>query len=134
MEENLRDKLERVNRGRQHEEADREARYRKDSRSRFRSIVKKKITTSFIGAISQFEHYFGDLWGHKLPAESCSKDQLNMRTQWELCRKDVLNTGNNQLRGIDSELEQHDVVWNRYQTQFRVHTEGNEDGCAAGQE
>ena len=128
MDESLRDKLERVQAGRQDEQSRREVRHRQDSTNQLRSVFRKKLTTSFIGAIARFEHHFGYLWGHQQPIARCSPEQLKSREVWNDCRNEVLDIGNNQLRGVDAELNQYGVVWNRYQTQFRITEESGSNG------
>lgn len=130
MAEDLRETLGRVLANRApRERAHQERLYNKDSAARLRSILRKKVTTSFVGAIAKFEEKFGRLWGHGLSLDECSDKQREFRVIWQQCRTEVFDLGNTQLGGLDSELRQYQVVWNRYQTQFRVDTDGSdEDG------
>ena len=42
--------------------------------------------------------------------------ELEMKRVWEVCRTSILNCGNTQIRSLNSEIEQYDITWNRYQT------------------
>lgn len=135
MEENLHETLGRVLANRAAREGPhRERLYHKDSATRLRSILRKKVTTSFVGAIAKFEEKFGRLWGHGLPLSECTERQREVRDIWQQCRTEVFDLGNAQLGGLDSELKQYQVVWNRYQTQFRVDTDGSDEDGGEEQE
>jgi hypothetical protein len=130
MDEKLEDKLRRVTQQRKvNEELGSQQRYQEASRRRLARILKKKITTSFIGALARFETFFGpDIWGHGKPEEDCTPEQLAWREVWEQCRTEVLNNGNNQLRAVENEIVQYCVNWNRYQTTLSVKDSEEKDG------
>lgn len=88
------------------------AKYMDDSRRRLNNIITKKVQTTMIGAISQFEEGFGFLWGHG--EETITPDQEQMRAVWDEVRTNILNNGNNQIRALNQELQQYDIKWNRY--------------------
>lgn len=98
------------------EEPARHERYDRASADRLRRIVRRKLTTSFIGPLSKFEQYFGHLWGHGLDSSDCTPEQNALKPVWEACRNDVLNNGNGQIRAAEAELDQYTVHWNRYRT------------------
>lgn len=83
-------------------------------RERLKKIIGKKIQTTMIFPLSQFEAAFGELWGDKLPDESLTDQQRSMRAKWKQCRDNILNMGNAQIRNAETELSQHDVVWKKY--------------------
>ena len=116
------DKLRRVNQQRKSvEEPAKELRYQDASRKRLARILKKKMTTAFIGALARFEQFFGEeIWGHGKPEEECTPEQLAWREVWEECRTEVLNNGNHQWRAVENEVVQYVVAWNRYQTTLPV--------------
>ena len=97
------------------EETGAEQRYLESSRKRLQKIITKKVTTSFIGALAKFEQHFGGLWGHGIPEDQKTEEQLAMAEIWDACRTEVLNNGNNQQRAVENELAQYTVKWNRYQ-------------------
>lgn len=97
-----------------------QARFKQDSRKKLTSIIEKKIRTAFIGALSQFEQRFGHLWGHRLPDDECTGEQLAMRVVWDETRTNILNNGNTQLRAAQSELLQYEVAWQRFQLKLQV--------------
>ena len=73
--------------------------YKKLSKKRLNTIIKKKIMTSLIGSLSRFEKYF------RVDGES---------KEWQDCRNEILTNGNNQIRALEKELEEYDIVWNRH--------------------
>lgn len=119
--EGLEDRLRRVSQQRkQGEEVGNQQRYQNASRVRLTRILRKKGTTAFIGAIARFEQFFGDIWGHGLPEEECTAEQVSWREVWDLCRTEVLNNGNAQLRAMENEVVEYSVNWNRHQTTLPV--------------
>jgi len=89
------------------------------SKQRLKKIAGTKIQTAFIGALAQFETFFGFLWGHGQD-EPLSESQEQMKELWEKCRTEVLNTGNNQRRSLDHEIDLHYVRWERHQVVMPV--------------
>lgn len=99
--------------------------YLKDSKDRLSKITERKIRTAFIGALSQFETFFGFLFG-ELP-ETLTKEQQAIliflkdnnledlfKDAWQKTREKVLTNGNNQIRGIIDEFEHYTIHWDRY--------------------
>lgn len=90
------------------------------SKRRLQKIIKQKLKTSFIGAIAAFEEDFGYLWGHELEDGEQSEEQDQFYEAWEAVRNRILNNGNNQLRALLQEVDNHEVHWNRYQVEFKI--------------
>lgn len=82
-----------------------EREYTQESKDRLLKILKQKVTTSFIGAISEIEARFPN---------------VKSDPKWADLRNAILTNGNAQIRSIERELEQYDVKWNRYQYNFIV--------------
>lgn len=99
-----------------------------ESRRSLIRVLRKKLTTSFIGAIVQFEKSFGHLWGIGRDASACTENQLKWRSVWDACRNEVLNNGNHQVRAVESEVEQYDILWNRHQITLPVRQPQKEQG------
>tara|TARA_Y100000004_G_scaffold9912_1_gene10744 strand:- start:2429 stop:2797 length:369 start_codon:yes stop_codon:yes gene_type:complete len=98
--------------------ATRSDRYKNDSKDRLSKILKKKIQTTMIGALSSIEEHFGFLWGS---ADSeLTDDQKKMKDIYVQVRSEILDKGNNQARNIDAELSQYEVEWTRYQLNIPV--------------
>jgi hypothetical protein len=69
------------------------------------NILKKRIQTTMIGALHEFEKSFGYLWGqHKSEDEELSEKEDKFLDIWEDTRNKILNNGNNQLRKAISEM------------------------------
>jgi len=81
-------------------------------------MIKRRMTTTMIGALDKFEKEFGDLWN----ADNASAED---RAKWSKIRKQVLDNGNNQLRILLDELENFDVNWLRYRMEFRPYRKDN---------
>lgn len=91
-----------------------------EMRERLKKIVSRKIETTMIFPLSQFEMEFGHVWGHGRPEASLTPEEKNNRAKWERCRNNILNNGNRQRRGLFNELDMHTVIWNRFKTIFTV--------------
>ena len=91
----------------------RDDKYRVDSKERLSKIIKKKIETTMIGALSCLEVNFGFLWKHQ-DGEPASEEQLYMKEIYQKIRSEILDKGNNQARNVDAELSQYDIKWLKY--------------------
>lgn len=92
----------------------REDRYKYDSKDRLSKILKKKIETTMIGALSSIEEHFAFLWASQESA--LSPEQKMLYDLFQKVRSEILDKGNTQARNVDAELAQYDVKWLRYQT------------------
>ena len=86
----------------------REQKYKSDSKDRLSKIMRKKIQTTMIGALSSIEEHFGFLW------EGDPEQARMMKEVYNKVRSDVLDKGNNQARNIDAELSHYEVEWLKY--------------------
>ena len=102
----------------------RESKYKLDSKDRLAKILKKKIQTTMIGALSSIEENFGFLWNSK--QDELTKDQEIMKDLYQKVRSEILDKGNNQARNIDAELAQYDVEWLKYSIKIPVITNKEE--------
>jgi hypothetical protein len=92
--------------------------YKDKYRERLKKILGKKFDTTMIFPLSQFEMAFGYLWGHGKPeSELTTEEKVNLN-KWHQVRNSILNCGNQQKRNCNSELDQYEVIWQRYQTLF----------------
>jgi hypothetical protein len=96
----------------------REAKYKADSKDRLSKILKKKIQTTMIGALSTIEENFAFLWTSE--NGTLTPEQENMKNLYNKIRSDILDKGNNQARNIDAELAQYEVEWLRYSIKMPV--------------
>jgi transcription termination factor Rho len=96
----------------------RESKYKLDSKDRLSKILKKKIQTTMIGALSTIEDNFGFLWQTK--DSKLTKEQELMKDLYNKVRSEILDKGNNQARNIDAELSQYEVEWLRYSMKIPV--------------
>lgn len=99
--------------------------YKQDSRDRLSKILKKKVETTMIGALSSIEEHFSFLWTTE--GESLSPEQKVMYDIFQKVRSEILDKGNTQSRNIDAELSQYDVKWLRYQATIPVNSPENTD-------
>jgi len=111
-----------------HKESDeRRAKVLESMKIRFKKIAKKKFTTCFIFAISEFEKVWGqELWGHGLPEETLTEVQRANRKRWEQVRRDILDKGNGQLRGFESEIDIHNLEFKGYSITFKGDKNGTD--------
>lgn len=78
--------------------------YKRKSRERLFNISSKKIQTTMIGALETIEKIFGFLW----------ENDSNMKELFDKARSEILDRGNNQIRNLQTEVEQYEVEWKRY--------------------
>ena len=96
----------------------RDRKYKAESKERLSKILKKKIQTTMIGALSTIEENFGFLWEHK--EGKSEAEQEIMKELYKKVRSEILDKGNNQARNIDAELAQYDIEWLRYSMKIPV--------------
>lgn len=94
----------------------REKKYKADSKDRLSKILKKKIQTTMIGALSSIEENLKFLWENDNP--KFTKD--DMKALYNKIRSEILDKGNNQARNVDAELAQYEVEWLRYSMKIPV--------------
>lgn len=97
----------------------REAKFKLDSKERLSKILKKKIQTTMIGALSSIEENFGFLWNNNSD-KPLTKDQEELKNLYNKIRSEILDKGNNQARNIDAELSQYEIEWLRYSIKMPV--------------
>lgn len=103
------------------------ANFAEESRKRLDKILSTKMQTTFIGALSTFEKAFGFLWGQGKRAEERTEEEQQFHEVWQNVRTDVLNNGNNQLRALRNELQNHSITWNRHNIVISAKPEQEED-------
>ena len=97
---------------------EKDKRYKDSSKKRLLNIIKKKFDTTTIGSLAILEELFGDLWGHGIPYKELTSQEKEWRQIWNEARTKILDLGNSNLRGAQSELAQYNLSWNRYVTNF----------------
>lgn len=105
-----------------------EEKYKQSSKDRLNKIAKTKITTTFIGAIEQFEQKFGFIWGHGKHESDLTEEELVMREYWNECRKAIMDKGHEQIRGLAHEIENHTMSWNKNSVVMPVKPFNKEEG------
>jgi len=103
-----------------------EDKYKENSKKRLMSVIEKKFKTTMIGALARVEDGFGSLWGHG--QRDLTPEQQEFRKLWTEVRTDVLNNGNNQLRGALDEIANYTMSWDKFKTEFVIRPR-EEKGC-----
>ena len=98
----------------------REEIFKQSSKKRLLNNIKKKFDTTTIGSLAILEELFGELWGHGLPYRDLDEDEKEWREVWNEARTKILDLGNSNLRGAQSEISQYTLSWNRYVTNFII--------------
>jgi hypothetical protein len=106
---------------------DKEAEYKEASKKRLMNNITKKFNTTTIGSLSIFEESFGFLWGHGIPHNELTDEERHWRTMWSEARTKILDLGNSNLRGSQSEISQYTLSWNKYVTHFYIKNQGDKD-------
>lgn len=91
-------------------EARRKAKYKAESKERLKKIADKKLQTTMIGALDSIEKHLGTLW---------ENDEI-LREKYELIRQEILDRGNDQIRKLNTEIDQYEVEWLRYHLKLKV--------------
>lgn len=97
----------------------RESKFKLESKDKLSKVLKKKIQTTMIGALSTIEENFGFLWNNE-NGDPLTKDQEIMKNIYNKIRSEILDRGNNQARNIDAELSQYEIECMRYQIKIPV--------------
>ena len=102
-------------------------RYKYDSKDRLSKILRKKVQTTMIGAISSIEDHFSFLWDSK--DSEMTEEKKFMYETFQKVRSEILDKGNTQARNVDAELNQYEVKWMRYSIEMPVKSnrEGGKD-------
>lgn len=87
----------------------REHQFKVDSKDRLSKLLKKKVQTTMIGALSSIEEHLGFLW-----QDADSQDAKKFKALYDQIRSEILDKGNHQARNIDAELSQYEVEWLKY--------------------
>ena len=107
----------------------REERHRDVSRDKLFKAAKKKIETTMIGALSTLESSFGFLWGFDASEEERTPEQKKIYEIYEDARAQILDRGNTQIRNLDSEFVNYDIVRKKHYITLPVHSgEEKHDG------
>ena len=105
----------------------REDKYKVDSKDRLSKIMRKKIETTMIGALSTIEEHFGFLWNNE-DGTPLTAEQTTMKDLYQQVRSEILDKGNNQARNTDAELSQYEVEWLKYSMELPVIKRNLEEG------
>jgi len=103
----------------------RDDKYKYDSKHRLSKILKKKVETTMIGALSSLEEHFSFLWTNRSGGELTPEQQI-MYDTFQKVRSEILDKGNSQARNVDAELNQYDVKWLRYSVDIPIKTCNNQ--------
>ena len=106
----------------------REERHRDVSRDKLFKTAKKKIQTTMIGALSTLEQSFGFLWGLDSPEEDKTPEQKRIYEIYEEARAQILDRGNTQIRNLDSEFVNYDIVRKKHYITLPVQSGDENNG------
>ena len=88
----------------------REERNRDVSKDKLFQAAKKKIQTTMIGALSTLEGSFGFLWGFDVAEKDKTPEQKKVYEIYEEARAQILDRGNTQIRNLESEFVNYNIV------------------------
>ena len=103
----------------------RSEKYRYDSKERLSKILKKKVETTMIGAISSIEDHFAFLWTAE--DSEMTTEKKFMYEAFQKVRSEILDKGNAQARNVDAELNQYEVKWMKYSMDIPVKPNGGRE-------
>jgi hypothetical protein len=99
----------------------RENKQKEMSRERLLNAAKKKIQTTMIGSLSTVEKHFSFLWD----VENPTMEQDQLKNLFEDLRSEILDRGNTQIRNLENEFSNYDIVWKRYSITLPVINRGD---------
>ena len=105
----------------------REERNRDVSKDKLFKASKKKIQTTMIGSLSTLESSIGFLWGFDIAEEDKTPEQKKIYEIYEEARAQILDRGNTQIRNLEAEFVNYDIVRKKHYITLPVHT-GDKDG------
>ncbi len=105
--------------------ATRDERYKELSKDKLFQVAVKKIKTTMIGALSTLEESFGFLWGFEEDAEK-TDDQKKILEIYEDARAKILDRGNTQIRNLESEFVNYDIVRKKHYINLPIATNKGE--------
>lgn len=62
--------------------------------------AKSSLKTVAIYSLYCFENHFGHLWGHEKLESELTDSEKKMRSQWKICRKEILDQEGCQSRKL----------------------------------
>jgi len=82
--------------------------------------AEKRLKTTFIGDLAEFERGFGFLWGHGMPPQDLNEDERYFRDLWNEVRKNILDKGNRQIADLRGEAQFFTIESRKFQYNFPV--------------
>ena len=105
----------------------REERGKELSKDKLFKAARKKIQTTMIGSLSTLESSFGFLWGFDVAEEDKTSEQKKIYEIYEDARAQILDRGNTQIRNLESEFVNYDIIRKKHYITLPVKT-GEKDG------
>ena len=105
----------------------REERGKELSKDKLFKAARKKIQTTMIGSLSTLESSFGFLWGFDVAEEDKTSEQKTIYEIYEDARAQILDRGNTQIRNLESEFVNYDIIRKKHYITLPVNT-GEKDG------
>jgi hypothetical protein len=90
-------------------ESMRRARKLKASKDRLQDVIKKRMKTCFIGAISSVEKHMDFLFSTEEGKEL-----------YETVRKEILDNGNDEIRRLEKDLEVYEIDFKQYRLELKM--------------
>ena len=107
----------------------REERGKELSKDKLFKAARKKIQTTMIGSLSTLESSFGFLWGFDVAEEDKTVEQKKVYEIYEEARAQILDRGNTQIRNLESEFVNYDIVRKKHYITLPVKPKtGEQDG------
>ena len=106
----------------------REERNKDISRDKLFKAAKKKIQTTMIGSLSTLESSFGFLWGSEIEDGDKTPEQKRLYEIYEEARAQILDRGNTQIRNLESEFVNYDIIRKKHYINLPVQTGDKNDG------
>lgn len=97
-----------------------EQKKKEEDRQLLADNLSKKLMTTGVGSLSIFEENFGYLWGHKKKKEDLTENEALFLELYGKVRDEVFDNINGQIRGMQAELNLHDIEYTGFKHKFQV--------------
>jgi hypothetical protein len=82
--------------------------------------LSKRFKTTIIGLIATMEDYFGKYWGHDKYEDELTDQEKRIKEIWDDARTEMLDKGNDQMRGALGDVDHCNVTKKKYNYNFKV--------------
>lgn len=96
----------------------RQEEYLRKSHNALKNLIKRRLTTTFIGGLDSIEQRLGYLWGQHKPFDELNDREKVFYQLWKQLRKEILDKGNLQTKLALREVDLFEVELLDYEVNY----------------